>query len=94
MGEADEAPFVGDVVEPAHQELTEAAGPLDLPEHRLGQLLAQPIGGCVSAGLDLLAHGGDARAAAFSLGGVLGATRRDIGVKGRSSIAVRLASEQ
>ena len=40
VGEADEAPFVGDLVEPAHQELTEAAGLLDLPEHRLGQLLA------------------------------------------------------
>src|SRR5271167_4602020 len=72
VGEADEAPFVGDLVEPAQQELTEAAGLLDLPEHRLGQLLAQAIRGVVSAGLDFLAHGGDACAAAFSLCCVLG----------------------
>src|SRR5271165_3617770 len=93
VGEADEGPFVGDLVEPAHQELTEAAGLLDLPEHRLGQLLAQPIRGCVSASLDFLAHGGDARAAAFSVRCVLAATRRNIGVKGallhRGEIGVR-----
>src|SRR5271157_6137386 len=74
VGEADEAPFAGDVVEPAHQELTEAASLLDLPEHRLGQLLAQAIRGFVSAGLDLLTHGGDARASALSVSRVLGAT--------------------
>ncbi len=39
MGEADEAAFVGDVVERAHQELTEAAGLLDLPNTRSGNCL-------------------------------------------------------
>jgi hypothetical protein len=35
-------------------------------------LLAQAIGAGVAAGLDLFAHGGDARAAAFSVRRVLG----------------------
>ena len=80
MGEADEAPFGGDFLGAAHQELAEAARLLDLAEHRLGQLLPQAIGAFAAAGLDFLAHGGDARAAAFSCAGVLGPARRDIGV--------------
>jgi hypothetical protein len=40
VGEADEAPFGGDLLDAAQQELTEAAHLLDLSEHRLGQLLS------------------------------------------------------
>src|SRR5271166_6213262 len=80
VGDADKAPFGGDLLDPAQQELTEAARLLDLSEHRLRQLLPQAIGTLVAAGLDLLAHRGDARAAAFSRAGVLGPSRRAVGV--------------
>ena len=44
---------------------------LDLSEHRLGQLLSEAVGAGVPAGPDFFAHGGDARAAAFSFACVL-----------------------
>jgi hypothetical protein len=44
VGGANDCPFGADV-EAAQQELAEAARLFDLPEHRLGQLLAQPGGG-------------------------------------------------
>ena len=72
VGEADETPFEGDLVEPAHQELAEAAGLLDPPEHRLGQLLAKAIRCPVAAGPDLLAHGRHALATAVAGGRMLG----------------------
>src|SRR5580658_7366090 len=71
VGEADEAPFVGDLVEPAHQELTKAAGLLDLPEHRLGQLLAQSVWGVVAAGPDLVAQSRRPLGSAFAVGRML-----------------------
>src|SRR5271157_2589495 len=40
VGEADEAPFGGDLLDAPQEELTEAARLLDLSEHRLGQLLS------------------------------------------------------
>ena len=80
VGEADKAPFGGDLLDAAQQELAEAPRLLDLSEHRLGQLLSQAVGAGVAAGLDFFAHGGDAGAAAFSFPGVLGPPRRDIGV--------------
>ena len=80
VGDADDAPFGGDLLDPAQRELAKAARLLDLSEHRLGQLLAQGIGAVVAAGLDLFAHRGDARAAAFSRAGVFGPPGRDIGV--------------
>ena len=40
VGEADEAPFRGDLLDAAQEELAEAARLLDLTEHRLGQLLS------------------------------------------------------
>jgi hypothetical protein len=40
VGEADEAPFGGDVLDAAQEELAEAARLLDLSEHRLRQLLS------------------------------------------------------
>ena len=40
VGEADEAPLLGDLLDAAQEKLTEAARLLDLSEHRLGQLLS------------------------------------------------------
>jgi hypothetical protein len=80
VGDSDKAPLAGDLFEAAQQELTKAARLPDLSEHRLGQLPAQAIGAFVAAGLDLLAHRGDARAPAFSFSRVLGPSRFDVGV--------------
>ena len=44
VGEADETPFEGDLVEPAHQELAEAAGLLDLPNTGSGSCLRRRYG--------------------------------------------------
>ena len=40
VGQADQAPFRGDLLHAAQKELTKAARLLDLSEHRLGQLLS------------------------------------------------------
>ena len=61
MDGADDGPLGAHALDAAQQELTEAASLFDLPEHRLGQLLAQPIGAGVAAGSDLGVHGLDAR---------------------------------
>jgi dipeptide/tripeptide permease len=44
VGGADDGPLGAHLVEAAHQKLAEPAGLLDLAEHRLGELLAQPVG--------------------------------------------------
>jgi hypothetical protein len=67
------------LVNAAQPELAEASGLLDLPEHRLGQLLARAIRGGV-AGPDLLAHGRHALAFAFAVDRMLGASGGDGGV--------------
>src|ERR1700757_5115307 len=43
MGRTDQHPFLFDFVQPAQQELPEPACLLDLPKHRLDQLLSQPM---------------------------------------------------
>jgi hypothetical protein len=58
---ADDGPLGAHFFEAAQQELAETAGLFDLSEHRLGQLLAQPVRARVPAGLDLRAHCLDAR---------------------------------
>ena len=50
MDGADDGPLGAHFFEAAQQELTETAGLFDLSEHRLGQLLAQPVGARVPAG--------------------------------------------
>jgi hypothetical protein len=40
--------------------LAESARPFDLPEYRLEELFARPVGACVCAGLDLGSHGFEA----------------------------------
>ena len=59
VGGADDGPLGAHLVDAAHQELAESACLLDLPEHRLGELLAQSVGAGVPAGLDFCAHGLD-----------------------------------
>src|SRR5258708_20884899 len=61
VGGADDGPLGAHLVDAAHQELAEPACLLDLPEHRLGELLAQPVGAGMASGLDLRAHGLDSR---------------------------------
>ena len=56
MGQADEAPFVADVVEAAQQELSEAAGVLDLAEHGFDDLLAQAVAAAPAGALELDRH--------------------------------------
>ena len=64
---ADEGPFASDFVDPAHEELAEASGLLDLPEHRLDDLLSETVAAAPPAALETLAHGLDPRAAALLL---------------------------
>jgi len=49
VGGADDAPFRAHIFQAPQQELAEAARLLDLPEHRFGQLLAQPVGAVAAA---------------------------------------------
>jgi hypothetical protein len=49
MGDADKAPFVFDLVEPAQEELTESSRLFDLSEDRFGQLLAETVATAVPA---------------------------------------------
>ena len=44
MDGADDGPLGAHYFEASQQELAETAGLYDLSEHRLGQLLAQPVG--------------------------------------------------
>ena len=44
VGSADKSPLGAHLFEAAQQELAESARLFDLSEHRLGQLLAQPVG--------------------------------------------------
>jgi hypothetical protein len=62
VGGADNRPVGAHLLESAQQKLAEAAALFNLPEHRLGELLAQPVRAFVTAGLDLRAHGLDASA--------------------------------
>src|SRR6266852_1340962 len=56
MGNAEQAPFMPDVVEATQQELSEAARVLDLAEHRLDDLLAQSIPTTAAGALELARH--------------------------------------
>jgi hypothetical protein len=58
VGGADERPFGLDLGEPAQQELAEAAGVLELAEHRLDRLLAQPVARATAGTLELGGHPG------------------------------------
>ena len=69
---------MGDLLAAAQQELAEAAGLLDLAEDGLDHLLAQAIAATASGPAQLVAHGGDQRAAALR----------------RSASAARFAPEQ
>ena len=53
---ADHCPLGSDVVETAEEELAEASGLLDLSEHRLDDLLAQPVSRSPSGPADRVGH--------------------------------------
>src|ERR1700739_4467586 len=60
---ADQRPFASDLVEAPQQELPEASGMFDLPEHRLNDLFAQPVSAAAAGPLELGRHGSLARPA-------------------------------
>jgi len=66
MGGADDRPLASDLIEASQQQLPEASGVLDLTEHGLDDLLAQPIAAASPGSFELERHGGDARTAAPS----------------------------
>jgi hypothetical protein len=68
VGGAEDGRLGAHSLDAAQQELSETACLFDPPEHRLGQLLAQPAGVGVPAGLDLPAScGEDVKAVASPL---------------------------
>src|SRR5215207_11139337 len=62
MGGADQRPLGLDPVEPAQEELAEAAGVLDLADHRLDGLLAQPVARAPAGAPEPGGHRGHPRA--------------------------------
>ena len=81
MGGADQRPFGAHFLESSQQELVEASGLLDLPEHRLHDLFSQPVAAAVSSAPEFLPHGLGERPASPALFaiGMLGAPRGEIG---------------
>lgn len=57
VGDADHRPFASDLIEPMQQELPEASGLLDLPEHRLDDLLSQAVAASAAGLLQARSHG-------------------------------------
>lgn len=53
---ADHRPFALDLIEPSHQELSEASGRLDLPEHRLDRLLPETVATAAPSPLQAGSH--------------------------------------
>src|ERR1700756_2621001 len=58
---ADHRPFASALVEAPQQELPEASGMFDLPEHRLNDLFAQPVAAAAGGPLWLCCHRGPVR---------------------------------
>ena len=81
MGGADQRPFCPDFLDAAQQELPEPSCLFDLSEHRLDDLLSQPVATSPSRPLELVAHGLGQRPGdpSFDLGGMLGASGCDVG---------------
>ena len=67
----DQRPFGLNLGETPEQDLAEAAGLLDLADHRLDRLLAQPVARAAAAAFELLARRPDQGAAppVFALAG-------------------------
>ena len=57
VGGADHRPLASDVRKSAEEELSEASGLLDVPEHRLDDLLAQPVSTSPPGLADRVGHG-------------------------------------
>src|SRR6202049_2401063 len=82
VGGADHGPLCTYFLDPAQQELAEAACVFDLSEHRLHHLLSQSVRRFEAAVVDLFAHQLRQRSTNFSVcrGRVLGASRCDIAI--------------
>src|SRR5258707_4916622 len=74
MGGADQGPFGPHFLDASQQELPEASGLLDLSEHRLDDLLSEPVSTSPSCPLELVAHGLGERPGdlAFAVGRMFG----------------------
>src|SRR5918997_5799762 len=68
---ADHRPLGSDLIKASQQELPEASGVLDLPEHGLDHLLPEPVAASAAGPLQPLSHGAHQRHL-----GQLTATRR------------------
>jgi hypothetical protein len=80
VGGADQGPLGTHLLNAAQQELAEASCLFDLSEHRLHDLLPQPVPAAPSRPLELSSHGLRQRPAgpALVVGGVLGPSRGDV----------------
>src|SRR5258708_36635775 len=80
VGGADQGPFGADFLDTAQQELPEPPCLLDLSEHRLDDLLSEPVSTSPAGALELLPHrrGQRPRELAFAVGGALCAPGRGV----------------
>jgi len=84
MSDTDQRPFGLHLFDAPQHELAEPSGLLDLSEHRLDHLLAQPIAAAIAGAPELGAHPGDQRAGlrpplcGGGLGSVLLSSGRDV----------------
>src|SRR5260370_42453616 len=80
VGGADQGPFGAHFLDTAQQELPEPPCLLDLSEHRLDDLLSEPVSTSPAGALELLPHrlGQRPGEVAFAVGGALGAPGRDV----------------
>jgi hypothetical protein len=74
----------------AQEKLAEPAGLFDLPEYRLDNQFAQPVGALMAAGLDLRAHGLNAR---WCLGGGNLALASDLSGRHIDGVVIGLRAE-
>src|SRR5919198_5218770 len=81
VGGADQRPFCFHFLDAAQQELSEPSCLFDLSEHRLDDLLSEPVATSPSGPSELQAHGpGEATGeVALVLPGMLGPTCSDVG---------------
>src|SRR5918997_4774365 len=59
---ADHRPLGSDLIKASQQELPEASGVLDLPEHGFDHLLPEPVAASAAGALQPLSHGAHQRA--------------------------------
>ena len=83
----DQRPFMAHRRQTAPQKLAKAARLLDLPEHRLDHLLAQPVGALITGSAQLLGH---RRHPAVRFGGARCGRRRAVFLPAGGNMSVDL----